>query len=337
MSLLSDLLSKVKLETPKGGIPPTLTRVISDSHKRKATRRKLIVAASAALIIILTGLGAVYFMGALLRSFPKPSRVAMNTQRPSTAAPPSTAAAPELSSPQPTLVTSRPVEPSVPRKIQKASEPSERSVRGTTRSEGVHASGGSVVPADAVKPEVDDLLYAAQRCEAARNFEQAVHYYKRALDKDRGNYAIMSNIAGALINLGRFEEAIPYAREAAGLKADSVPALVNLGVAYAQLNDTAEGRYYLSRALTFEPSNLNALLNLALLSERIGDFAEAGKLYGSLAEMDNLQGKLGMARLAEKSGSRQDAGRIYREILTRSDVDQKTRALVAERLAALVR
>jgi len=92
MSLLADLLSKVKYKELKGDIPPNLKQVVADSTARSATTRKVVILFSLMLIAIITGFGAVYVFQAFLKpaavkppaSMPQPG----NIQKAAAPAPP---------------------------------------------------------------------------------------------------------------------------------------------------------------------------------------------------------------------------------------------------------
>jgi Tfp pilus assembly protein PilF len=181
----------------------------------------------------------------------------------------------------------------------------------------------------------DEFLYAARDYEADKNYDQAMHYYKKALELDRRNYMVMSNISGILINLGLYEEATKYSRDALGIRKDYVPSLVNLGISLVQSGKIAEGRDYLLKARSLDASNRNANLNLALLYEKIADYGQAQKLYLMLCETEDAQGCLGIGRVMENTGERDEAQKAYRRILALGNADSKAKKLASERLSFL--
>lgn len=69
MSLLADLLSKVKYEGRKTDVPPDLKRVVSSSAEKEATKKRIIIFSILILFAIVSGVVAVYFM----ESYIKPS------------------------------------------------------------------------------------------------------------------------------------------------------------------------------------------------------------------------------------------------------------------------
>ncbi|MBI5212514.1 MAG: tetratricopeptide repeat protein [Nitrospirae bacterium] len=71
MSLLADLLSKIKPYTAKGDVPPGLKNVVSDSAKKETVRKKVAIFSILMLLAVIAGVGAVYIMDTYL----KPSKI----------------------------------------------------------------------------------------------------------------------------------------------------------------------------------------------------------------------------------------------------------------------
>ena len=181
----------------------------------------------------------------------------------------------------------------------------------------------------------DEFLYAARDCEADRDYDGALRYYKKALELDHRNYTVINNISGILISQGLYDEAAKYSRDALNIRKDYVPSLVNLGIALAQSGRIAEAEVYLLKARSLDASNRNAALNLGLLYEKTENYGEAQKLYPRLCEAEDAQGCLGAARVAERMGERDEAKKAYRKILTLVNGDSKAKKLASERLSFL--
>jgi Tfp pilus assembly protein PilF len=345
VSLLTDLLSRVKHDKGKSGVPPTLTRLISDSHKQKVIRPRLILVGTVCVVIILVGFGVIYmmdaFMGASIavkggltdvkqteKGAQQVTSTVQTTQHSDTPPRP-----PEGQAKGPTPSPSRIGEKYGPSPIQDRT--GEESTARKAKREEIRPARTPAGSAEQAREDRDSILYSARSYDAARDYEQALYYYKKALEMDPKNYAVMNNLAGTLIRKGNFEEAIRYARDALVLKKDYAPAIINMGIAHIQLGKVQDGRHYLTAALALDPSNKSALLNLALLFETLKEFADAQRLYEKLAELNDVEGYVGIARLAEKSGRLEDARRIYREMLARGNLDEGTRKLAAERITIL--
>jgi hypothetical protein len=361
MSLLADLLAKIKPENKEGGVPPNLAHAISDLRNRRVLRRRLVFAGVAVFLLVLAGFGAIRYFSTLSGPSFSTKVPDANTPRAVGATPSSTTAV--LSQPVQRRETGpSPIGPSIETKqaataVEKVKpEPGhsatvETPLKKATKTRQIYETytedelksgekgepyGRRAGPSkELLMAEKDSLLYTARGYEDGRDYEQALLFYKKALALDEANYAIMSNMAGTLIKAGRFEEAMKYSRESLEMNKNYTPALINLGIAMAQSGRSTEGKTFLSKALALEPSNGYALLNLGILFEKGKDFAEAEKVYGKLTRLGNAQGDFGSARLAENSGKNEDAKRIYRRILAMSSIDSATRELAMTRLGAL--
>ncbi|MBF0558688.1 MAG: tetratricopeptide repeat protein [Nitrospirae bacterium] len=372
MSLLADLLSKVKHDGFKGDVPPNLKQVVADSAKRSANTRKVVLLSVLMLVAVITGFGSVYLLKTFVKpapvppvaSFPQPGDAA-KTASPAvtTPAPPpipavtasAAATAPSQSEPAAQVKPGHKKSPSAKTKPLPSSSTEDQTPpaqEGQDKSPAVKAHKHAIKetasspkeqkqtgqPAGEEIEKKDMYLYAAKASEARKDYQQALANYKRALDADpasSGNYIIMNNIAGIMIQRGLYDEALRYAGNALIIKEDYVPCLVNMGIASIKLNDTKEGEKYLSKALALDSSNRNALINLALLHEKTAEYDKAYSLYYKMAELGDIRGYFGLARIAEKKGSNPDAARIYREILSMNNLDPALRKMADDRLSQL--
>ncbi len=356
MSLLADLLSKVKYQGLKGEIPPNLKQMVANSTERSAVIRKVVILSVLSLTAIVTGFGTVYLFQAFLKpavmkpaaSMPQPVNM-QGTAGPAAAAVPtasSPAQEPEPAKPAPEkkpLSEKKPV-PVIPAKKEKAPE---QRVQDKSYLISAHAADDSEAAAPKKAPEEhlavnsekrDMYIYSARASESRKDYQQTLSNYIKALEIDPdnpGNYIIMNNIAGIMIQMGRYSEALHYAGTALTIKKDYLPSLINMGIASIKLNNEADGERYLTRALTLEPSNRNALLNLAILHEKTLEYDKSYSGFYKLAQMGDIRGYLGLARVAEKKGKKQDAARIYREILSMNNIDPQIKKLADERLSLL--
>ena len=361
MSLLADLLSKVKHQDQQSSVPPDLARIIQKSAQKKKVERKFIVLLVIMLLFVVIGFGAVYFFESYLaspsksiaarqdlapretqRNIPPPPppatpQASVAQQTPQTAPPvsqqesrPEPKIAPKIETKAPSAETQKP-------KIETTSQPMEtkqdRKVAARPRT--TQPSKRSSETSENLKAERDILIYSARSNEYNKNYSQTVTDYKKALEKDPRNYLIMNSLASALIKTGAFEEAIRYSRDALNYQKNYIPALINLGIAHIQNGNMTEGETYLTRARTIDPTNKAVLLNLALLYERLPNYQESLTHFQKLSEMKDIRGYLGMARVLEKQGKRLEAERVYRNILSMDDADPQTRQFANERILAI--
>ena len=354
MSLLADLLSKVKYQGLKGEIPPNLKQMVADSTERSAVIRKVVILSVLIMTAIVTGFGTVYVFQAFLKpaavkpaaSLPQPANLQGAAGRPEATSVPSASSRSQTPAPASPAPSERPLSKKKPMHVipAKEEESPEQPVRDKSK---VPAGTGNEATAAKAAPEQhfaensekrDMYIYYARASESRKDYQQTLSNYMKALEIDpdnSGNYIIMNNIAGIMIQMGRYNEALHYAGNALTLKKDYLPSLINMGIASVKIDHAADGERYLARALTLEPSNRSALLNLALLHEKTMEYDKAYSNFYKLAQMGDVQGYLGLARIAEKKGKKPDAARIYREILSMNNIDPQIKRLAGERLSQM--
>jgi Flp pilus assembly protein TadD len=353
MSLLEEILSSIKRESPSGDVPPNLKRLVSSSMAKQRTRKRTILISIFAIVMVGIGYGAILFFETV------PSRMlksdnskkvlqALQGLKTETLQTQSNQPAATSTSPQsPPLPPTRAVEPFAPvRPSAGASLEADKQPVGLrenktkpARSPGPRAetsgnSQGVVASESAGKAEKDLHLYTAKGYEGAGDLGKALTEYKKALEWDRENHLILNNIAGVLIRLGLYQDAGVYAERALAARKDYIPSLVNLAVARLKSGEPEEGMKYLSRALQLAPTDRTTLSNLALLCEKNGEYGKSYDLYRRLAAMDDMDGHLGMARVCEKENRAKEAEAIYRNILKR-DPDKRAKKIATDRLVAL--
>lgn len=351
MSLLADLLSKVKHEETRADIPPDLRQRVREGSKNRSKKRRFTAFLVVALVVIAAGYGAIY-LTQLYIGTPIPStKPAVKRDLPPSPQPPAATPVPAAA---PATVPAAAVTPpkEVPRTpaVQQAGSPAVsapkpirvpaartgRVVRPARDTSPDTAPTGPEARVSDRRVEKDAHLYAARNYEQERAYHEALGEYRKALAMDPENPVILSNLAGILVRLNRYEEAAMQAQRALVIRKDYVPALINLGLARISLGRETEGEDSLLRAREIEPTHPHVLLNLALLYERRKILDKAAPLFRGLAERGNSQGYLGLARIAEKQGRMGDAEALYREILNIDAMDMEAKKLAAERLSLIL-
>ncbi|MBF0505617.1 MAG: tetratricopeptide repeat protein [Nitrospirae bacterium] len=350
MSLLAELLSKVKNQGIKRDVPPNLKQVVEHSTEKAALRKKIIILSVLVLVAVVAGFGAVYYM----ETFLKPDAVTRPLRRSRPDTPVQAVNPPVQPSPTSSVSTqaSEQAHPT-PKKAARKREKKVLALYGKNREEtkpslppseeGISKKDGSQeikVPLQrnltTEERESRDMhLYAAKNYESAKDYKQALSNYQEALRLEPGDYVIMNNISGIMLLMGRNNEALLFAKNALAKNRDYIPALINVGIASIKLNNAEDGKKYLTRALALDPSNKNSLLNLAILNEQNGDYEKAYSSFYKLAQSGDIQGYLGLARVEEKKGNSANAERIYREILSMNGLDPRSRKLASERLSQI--
>ena len=330
MSLLADLLSKLKYQkTEHGDVPVGLKRIVSDSQKRALLKKKLMAFSFFIAFVVMSGFGAVYFM----ESYIKPVAVKKSVQQNINEIIPN-------SSIQTAEQTDKKIVVDAGEKTIPSPEPTPQSIE-LLKDNKQEVDVGWVEARNPTKnsqhlnDDKDSLLYSARAYESKKDYYQALLNYKKALELGPQNYIIMNNISSVLIHMENFSDALRYLENALSIKRDYVPSLINLGITYIRLGNSVEGESYLLKALSIEPSNKNAMFNIAIFCERQGDNDKAYNYFYKLFEMGEIQGCLGTARIAEKQGNISLAVRVYKEILSMGGVDTQIKKLANERLVYL--
>jgi len=328
MSLITDLLSRVRQPDPKRDIPPILRdSVLEETARRKAGKRLLIPVI--VLFGVVLGFGAI----SLWESFLTPRTVSRITEHTT----PEVQHIRQLAVPLPPQSRSEVAQPAQspagPQAVYTAVErkPKSKPVR-PTREKSVTKSSEQ----DAIQDKYL-YLYMARTFEMEKNYHLALSNYKKVIVIEPDNYVVMNNISCTLIRLGSYEEAIEYAKRALSLRRDYTPSLTNLGAAYGQLGKYHESEGYLLKALSMEPKNRVILLNLGLIYEKMGALDKAGKYFVSLSETGEVEGHMGLARIAEKQGRTADAVSFYKTAMSFDNAGSQAWNFANERLLQLTR
>ena len=374
MSLLADLLSKVKRQHSSKEIPPNLKKIVSASVRQSALKRKIILFSVFSLAAVVSGVLIVYYMQLLTEKLDE-GNVAVYKQRPPaqgreegyTVEEPPALKQDDLSAKLPEAVK-------LSESIALQQEASDRQRSESTRTENVPEAAPegnkamsetgekgdagisrqietvtpedikTIVPLpiedkdlgkDKKRQEIDAYLYTAMDYENKGDYSSALSSYKKALDLDKENFAIMNSIAYALLKLGVHDESIKYARMAVNAKGDYIPALVNLGIAYAKTGNISEAETHLIMALSAEPYNKSAVLNLAVLSEKKGDYIKSSEFFLRLMHLGDISGSLGLARIYEKQDRNSEALKIYNDLSANTSLNAETRQTVRQKIFLL--
>ena len=361
MSLITDLLSKVKQREGRRAVPPTLTDAVFKSRAERQTRKKLGVILLLIFLLIGGWFGVVSLMEnlkerpAVVRAPVPPRPAFVPSSQPATPvlqAQPHTdpgVAGARASSMAGTVPMTERMKASPARsyrkriKARKFTEGTVLEKDSTTnevrreKASGEELSGSTKASQVFNRDDKDFALYAARTYETQGKYHQALLQYKTVLAMEPSNYAVMNNISGMLIYLGSYEESMKYAQRALNLMKDNVPSLVNMGIDYSYLGKPSESEVCLRRALTIEPGNRYALLNLALLYEKQSAFDKADQYYERLSQEGDAQGYMGLARTAEKQNRIADAIHFYSMVKSMDNTDSKASNTASERLMRLTK
>jgi tetratricopeptide (TPR) repeat protein len=110
-------------------------------------------------------------------------------------------------------------------------------------------------------------------------WRDSVSLFHHALAAGRDNPVAETNLAAALLELGRLDEARPHAERAVGLAPESAEAWITLGRARIQGGDATAAAVAFATAARLDPHDARAHYNLGVVAAEQGRSAEAMEHY----------------------------------------------------------
>jgi len=359
MSLLVDLLAKIKQPASKREVPPNLRDIVQASARRSVNRRKIILLTCIFGAAVVSGLLLTYFGRSFMETessmmMPAPNVAAkaeIKTQEesegPAVVSRPQSAAVPEESPVQsdtpapdaenldpdgPVILPAHADKKSVPVAHFDEEQKKPSVVRTDLSEQAVTTPPARQEPA----PKTDAFLYAARKYEMNNEYLKALSNYKHALKADANNVTVMNNIAFMYLKLNLLNDAITYAQMALDRNSDYIPALINMAIAHARSGHYMEAARSLNHAEDLDPDNETILLNLAVLNERQENLPKALDLYSRLVKLGNSEGLMGEVRIYEKQGHMQKAIELYKGISISESVEDAVKIQARKRLLILM-
>lgn len=365
MSLLADLLSKIKQPQSKREVPPNLKSIVQNSAKGSAQKKKVIFLA----VILAASVSAGFFLVYFLQSISGSPVSNINTISPEMIARSKNRLQVAEERPEPENKTGlesrnkpeRKREPGAISPVEVKDNSDHKllskisSVKKPTiikeQNKAVHSSPKKEtenkesrekkkLPAPEKKSqgtsERDAYLYNAREFETKKDYSNALASYRKALDKDKKNFNIMNNMAYIYLQLGLNEDSVIYSQMALEIDENYIPALINLGIAYAGSGNVTEAEDLLKRAAALEPDNQPVFFNLAVLNERQDKYDEASAYYSHLIKLGNAKGSLGLARIYEKQGMPEEALQLYKNVYALDSIDSSTKLQAKKRIYILL-
>lgn len=354
MSLLADLLSKIKTGASSGkeppsrlDVPPTLSKAHEVSPKVPKFNSRYMVIALVCLVFIALGAFVAIRFGSKSPSTNKvPATAPKIALTPPVAAPPTEQVnPPRITLGEPPAPEAQPPQPepqkhkAAARKAKRGPCPPQHPAPATVIIERpaklplAQTHQKATAPAKIDTAARDAHLYAARAAEQIQDWKSALASYRKALEIDPGNYKILSNTAAALNNLGMFDDGARQAEKALEKKPDYVPALINAAIGNSSKGNTQKALRYFSAASALEPGNRSLVFNLGILHERAGNLDDAQAAYRQLASNGDPQALQGVGRIYELKGNKVEAVRTYRQILTMPNASPAVRKEVKKMLA----
>jgi hypothetical protein len=374
MSLLADLLSRIKHPQTKGEVPPNLKSIVQSSSLKSSAKKKIIILSVILAVFVLAGVGALFFVKQLeqssvtsmvdsqepvVRENVKTGKPAINTVQTGQTQKAADSSISKVEKEPVTQITKNHATPDVkaaksfskpPRTVQAFRQPARIGVPAAgawgkrTVEKQIHEeaepSKETQIPAvqEAEKSiKIRDLqLYSAREHELKADYAKALADYKKALKADSNNISIMNSIAYAYLQLGINDASISHSQKALAINAEYVPALTNMGIALAKQEQLKEAEGYFLSALNLEPENQNVLLNLAILFEKQGKHGPSADYYKRLMGFGNIEGMFGLARIYERQGEIDQAIELYENAYAHEGIDEKNRIKVRQKLIRLM-
>lgn len=328
MSLLSELLSKIKHPELSKEVPPGLRSTVSALKKKESTRRRLAIVMILAVVTVSAGFATVYLIEVYLKGGAGQivSQKGMAVKQKKQQIEPSQAALNEkphkeffIENQKRTVETAKAIQPEKrseekgirekakddikPQKMpfkSKKDTPNKGSIFKKAKENEAPSSVDDAIKTEKLKPdtyEKDLYLYMAKNYEAKRDYSNALSSYKKVLSIEPKNYRVMNNIASILIQLNSYNEARVYLQMALDIRNDYVPGLINMGIVLARIGETQNAKDSFLRALALEPDNRDAILNIAIFYEKDGSYDKAREYYSRLKQMGDQHGDLGLERI----------------------------------------
>jgi len=300
MSILADILSKIKHLEPRRDIPPGLRSTVSALRRKELNKRRVIILLIFAAIALSSGSVTVYLMQTYLpRTTESHGGKAVVRGLPGEGLkevePHTTIKQPEYKPEYKREEIKR--KPTVrPEIIAQKEKPKVEEIVSPVRRQG-HFSNGVKEQPDVRTSENDLYLYMGGNYEKKGDHYNAISSYKKVLDIEPRNYRVINKIAYILIQIASYEEALKYLDSALSIRHDYVPALINTGIVYAKAEKFSDAEKYLLKALSLEEANQPALFNIATLYEKQGKYDLARGYYLRLKNLGNDQGRLGIERI----------------------------------------
>jgi len=300
MSILADILSKIKHLEPRRDIPPGLRSTVSALRKKELNKRRVIILLIFAAIALSSGSVTVYLMQTYLpRTTESHGGKAVVRGLPGEGLkevePHTTIKQPEYKPEYKREEIKR--KPTVrPEIIAQKEKPKVEEIVSPVRKQGPFSNGVKEQP-DVRTSENDLYLYMGGNYEKKGDHYNAISSYKKVLDIEPRNYRVINKIAYILIQIASYEEALKYLDSALSIRHDYVPALINTGIVYAKAEKFSDAEKYLLKALSLEEANQPALFNIATLYEKQGKYDLARGYYLRLKNLGNDQGRLGIERI----------------------------------------
>ncbi len=127
--------------------------------------------------------------------------------------------------------------------------------------------------------------------EQVGGFEQAMRYYRKALELDPKHEKSLFNVANRLQQVGDYKNAIIVYERIIKLYPRTTSAYLNLGIIANALGDVNKARIMYEQVIKIDSNNAQAYFNLGYLNETAGELREALNDYEKAVEINPKHGE----------------------------------------------
>ncbi len=141
-----------------------------------------------------------------------------------------------------------------------------------------------VVPENNSDPH-GNMQAGSQQTESPLSNPEHFQHLQENLSANPDGFRENVEMANYLYDNQRFEQALPYYRKALEINPGVPDVIVDAGVSYFNLQDYEVARQYFERALEVDGSHVNALYNMGIVSAQLGDMSGMQKYWDRLLEV----------------------------------------------------
>lgn len=185
--------------------------------------------------------------------------------------------------------------------------------------------------------EAREYLASAKEAESQGNYEAAVGYYEKALEKWPGNGKLANKIASIyLVQLRQNAKSLYFSKIALDKEPSNEDAALNAAIASANMQDKQKAAAYFTKCTQAKKPSKEALISHSAFREEQAEYSTAlslldkhNSLYG-----EDLDAMVASARIYDKMGQPQQANEKYKKILLSGfavppDLDQYIKSRIA--------
>jgi len=118
------------------------------------------------------------------------------------------------------------------------------------------------------------------------DYEIAKKYFEQAIQIDPNYQNALSNLGHVYQILGKYEEAIKYYEESLKINPNNIEVIKNTGYTLSELDKHEESIEYFKKALEIDPNDANVLNYMGVELGKLGKYEEANKAFDKALEID---------------------------------------------------